>query len=105
MRTRVALLNSKVFAGKGSEHEALVIDGDRIEEMAGTGAIKIDLGGRRVIPGFVDSHSHMLRPVEHSRGESGSGQEGCRAGTGGVAVRRVAGDGGRPSTRHRRPRR
>jgi predicted amidohydrolase YtcJ len=50
--------------------EALVVSGDRIvavgalEELrglAGAGARELDVGGRRVVPGLIDSHAHVLR--------------------------------------------
>lgn len=44
---------------------ALVIEGDRIAWLGGAGAApaadeRVDLGGRAVIPGFVDSHAHLV---------------------------------------------
>jgi imidazolonepropionase len=42
---------------------ALVIDGDRITSVERAGAQadeRIDAGGRAVIPGFVDSHTHLV---------------------------------------------
>ena len=42
---------------------ALIVSGERIEAIAGAGASadeRIDVGGRCVIPGFVDSHTHLV---------------------------------------------
>ena len=42
---------------------ALIVSGERIEAIAGAGAAadeRIDVGGRCVIPGFVDSHTHLV---------------------------------------------
>ena len=66
---RLALTNGRIFPGKGEDCQAVLISGDRIEAMgstakiqalAGPDAAHVDLGGRRVIPGFVDSHNHVL---------------------------------------------
>ncbi len=50
-------------AGRG-EPGALVVDGDRIaslgpESDGPTAAVSVDLGGRWVVPGFVDPHVHL----------------------------------------------
>ena len=42
---------------------ALIVSGERIEAIAPAGAAadeRIDVGGRCVIPGFVDSHTHLV---------------------------------------------
>ncbi|HZG48495.1 MAG TPA: imidazolonepropionase [Thermoleophilaceae bacterium] len=42
---------------------ALIVSSERIEAIAGAGAAadeRIDVGGRCVIPGFVDSHTHLV---------------------------------------------
>ena len=42
---------------------SLVLDGDRVAAVAGAGAqadARLDAGGRCVIPGFVDSHTHLV---------------------------------------------
>ena len=42
---------------------ALVIDGDRVQAIEAPGTVadeQIDAGGRCVIPGFVDSHTHLV---------------------------------------------
>jgi predicted amidohydrolase YtcJ len=54
---------------EGSEAEALVVQGDRIvyvgsasgaeAAVAGEAAERIDLAGRRVLPGFIDAHAHL----------------------------------------------
>ena len=42
---------------------ALVIDGERVHAIEPSGAAgdeRVDAGGRCVIPGFVDSHTHLV---------------------------------------------
>jgi predicted amidohydrolase YtcJ len=66
----LALVNGRVWTGNPSqpEAEAVAISGDRIVAVGGTadirsragGAEVIDLGGRFVVPGFVDAHIHFL---------------------------------------------
>jgi len=49
---------------------ALVLDGDRVAAVEPAGAIadeRIDAGGRAVIPGFVDSHTHLVFAGERSQ--------------------------------------
>src|SRR5262245_23772632 len=50
--------------------EALAVAGDRIaavgtlqdiERLAGAQTRRIDLKGRRVVPGLIDSHTHLIR--------------------------------------------
>lgn len=64
------LINGKVFTAnaKAPWVEAVAITGDRITAVGGTAAIdalsrsntrRIDLGGRTVVPGFNDAHSHI----------------------------------------------
>ena len=69
MKKRIALVSGKVFPGKGEEYEAILVSGDqilglgssaKIMALAGPDAQIVDLGGRRVIPGLVDSHNHVL---------------------------------------------
>ncbi len=67
---KIALLSGKIYPGNGiPDCQALLVEGDRviargadgeIDAVAGPEAIRINLGGRRVIPGFVDSHNHVL---------------------------------------------
>lgn len=70
VNTTSVLLNAKIYPGGGAaDCEALFIEGQHVRAL-GTNAkitamsrpdtIFIDLGGRRVIPGFVDSHNHVL---------------------------------------------
>src|SRR3954470_1802653 len=66
------LLNGKIVTGdeRGSVREALAIKDGRIvaagssaevRKLAGAGARIVDLGGRTVIPGLIDSHIHAIR--------------------------------------------
>lgn len=68
------LRNARVFAPEDLGHCHLLVGGRRIlalspagEELAATGAVTIDLEGRRVVPGFIDGHAH----VTGGGGESG----------------------------------
>ncbi len=68
------ITNAKVWTGAmrppGSELEAIAIIGDSIAEISDTFSITrdrlgkdtktLDAGGRRVIPGMTDSHTHMI---------------------------------------------
>jgi predicted amidohydrolase YtcJ len=64
-------VNGKIWTVDGShpEVEALAVWRDRIvavgstddvKKLAGSGTKVVDLGGRRVVPGFYDSHVHLL---------------------------------------------
>lgn len=66
------LLNGKVLSAdeRGTVHQALAIAGDRIvalgpsaeiKRLAGKSTRVVDLGGRTVIPGLIDSHMHAIR--------------------------------------------
>lgn len=66
------LLNGKILTADArfSVHPAAAIRGGRIEalgtdtevhKLAGAGTRTIDLGGRTVIPGLIDSHMHAIR--------------------------------------------
>ncbi len=53
----------------GSQVEALAVDGERIVALgsidevrsaAGSNAQEIDLGGKTVVPGFIDTHCHLM---------------------------------------------
>jgi predicted amidohydrolase YtcJ len=70
------IFGGKAYLGRGQFAQALLIDGDRIaaaggnEEiltLAGTGAARIDAQGRLVLPGFYDSHLHLLDLGRRSR--------------------------------------
>lgn len=73
MRADRVLTNGLIWTGS-AEVEAVAITGDRVaavgsadEVLAAAGADveRIDLGGRRVIPGLIDSHVHFLRAGIH----------------------------------------
>ena len=64
------LLNGKIFTANPSQPwaQALAIRGDRViaagdaatvSALVGTATRKIDLGGRTVVPGFNDAHTHI----------------------------------------------
>ena len=68
----LVLVNGKIVGAddKGTLHEALAIKDGRIlavgrqadvRKAAGSGARVVDLGGRTVIPGLIDSHIHAIR--------------------------------------------
>ena len=63
------LVHGHVFTGKGNWAEAIAVNGGRIEAVGSNQAIEalrtstthlIDLQGRTVLPGIIDSHLHML---------------------------------------------
>ncbi len=67
----LVLLNGRIWTEnpKLPEAEAVAIEGERIiavgttemiRRLAGPGSRTIDLGGRRVVPGFNDAHVHFL---------------------------------------------
>src|ERR1044072_4734229 len=64
------LLNGKIVTFESAPVEALAVRGDRIAAMrpsadiralAGPATRVIDLAGRTVIPGLIDSHIHAIR--------------------------------------------
>jgi predicted amidohydrolase YtcJ len=64
------LINGKFVRYDGPPAEALAIGGEKITALGATAAIRalaspatrvIDLGGRTVIPGLIDSHIHAIR--------------------------------------------
>jgi hypothetical protein len=68
----IILFNGKVTTGRADapEYEALAIKGERILALGTSQEILVmranhttilDLGGRRVIPGLIDSHMHLVR--------------------------------------------
>ncbi len=65
------LTNARLWTGQRSQPqaEALAIRGERIvalgraaevAQLAGPKTRRLDLAGKRVVPGFIDSHTHML---------------------------------------------
>jgi predicted amidohydrolase YtcJ len=81
----LVLLNGKIvtLAARDDIQEALAIrDGkvlavgrtDEMRKRAAPNASIIDLGGRTVIPGLIDSHMHAGRVVLRSRGQLDWGQ-------------------------------
>jgi beta-aspartyl-dipeptidase (metallo-type) len=68
------LSNAHVFAPEDLGICHVLVGGGRIiavsdtkEELSGNGAAELDLGGRRLLPGFIDGHAH----VTGGGGESG----------------------------------
>lgn len=66
----VVLLNGKIVTADDAVAEAMAVRGDRIaaigrsaeiRALAGGSTRVIDLGGRTVIPGLIDSHIHAIR--------------------------------------------
>jgi predicted amidohydrolase YtcJ len=64
------LINGKLAVYEGPPAQALAVRGDTIAAIGSTQAIRalagtstriIDLGGRTVIPGLIDSHIHAIR--------------------------------------------
>jgi predicted amidohydrolase YtcJ len=64
-----AIFGGKVYLRRGEFAQAVLIDGDRIAAVggnaeilarAGPGAARFDVQGRLVLPGFYDSHLHLL---------------------------------------------
>ena len=65
------------------ENASLVIDGDKVAAVGPAGAVadtRLDAGGRCVLPGFVDSHTHMVfagdRAEEFTRRMAGEHYDG-----------------------------
>ncbi|NTU71195.1 MAG: imidazolonepropionase [Coriobacteriia bacterium] len=69
---------------------ALVVEGDRIawigpSEQAPDADVRVDVGGRAVVPGFVDSHTHLVFAGERSA-EFAARMAGERYTGGGIAT-------------------
>ncbi|HHY76856.1 MAG TPA: amidohydrolase [Firmicutes bacterium] len=75
MAERVALINGKIFTAQDGQEEvqALLYEDGKILKVGSTtqllemiggrdseSALVVDLGGRTAIPGFIDSHNHVL---------------------------------------------
>ncbi|MEE2971335.1 MAG: D-aminoacylase, partial [Pseudomonadota bacterium] len=65
----VVLRNGRVIDGSGgtSARADVAITGDKIDAMdelpAGCGDIELDIAGKAVAPGFIDSHTHDDRAL------------------------------------------
>src|ERR1700704_6475048 len=70
-KTERVLFNAKVFTGVPDHPyaEAVAIRGDKIVAVgslaevlraAGKGAERVDLGGKTLLPGLIDSHAHPI---------------------------------------------
>jgi imidazolonepropionase len=67
---------------------ALVIEGDRVTAVEAAGAVadeRLDAGGRAVIPGFVDSHTHLVFAGDRAQ-EFAARMAGRRYEAGGIRV-------------------
>jgi predicted amidohydrolase YtcJ len=73
----LVLVNGKILTvdDRFAIAEALAVSGQRIaavgrnaeiERLKGSNTRVIDLGGRTVIPGLIDNHSHWIRAAEHN---------------------------------------
>jgi len=71
----IILTNGKIITvdDRFSIAQAIAIRGDRfvavgsnqdVARLAGPGTRRIDLGGKAVIPGFIDAHAHLMRAAE-----------------------------------------
>lgn len=74
MTMETIIYNGKVYVDKDHFEEALYIkDGlivavgsnQEIMELAGEGCEKLDAGGKTILPGFIDSHLHLLSVGEY----------------------------------------
>jgi imidazolonepropionase-like amidohydrolase len=75
----VVYRDATIFDGTGAAQvggRSLVVDGDRLTQVMATeelvvpdGAEVVELGGRFVIPGLVDSHQHLATPPDRVQAE------------------------------------
>src|SRR6478736_9429451 len=78
--TAVVYRDATIFDGTGAAPSAgmsLVVDGDRIVDVVETGRLVVpegaevvDLAGRFVIPGLIDSHQHLATPPDRAKAEA-----------------------------------
>ena len=76
----VVYRDATVFDGTGAAPvpgRSLVVEDDRLTRVVATdalvlpdGAEVVDLGGRFVIPGLIDSHQHLATPPDRVRAEA-----------------------------------
>lgn len=69
MKTTLALINGKIHTMDGRVCEAVAVSSDKIVKVGTTAEINdmiscdttvIDLGGKCVLPGFIDTHTHLV---------------------------------------------
>lgn len=79
-------VNGKIWTGEKSrpQAEAMALRGDRllavgtnreVRRLSGPGTAVVDLEGRRVVPGFIDSHWHFTASERANLVDSGNVQE------------------------------
>lgn len=65
---QVLITNAKIFDGRSeqlTEPMSVLVEGNKIKQIAPSiaapqAASVIDAGGRVMLPGFIDSHSHLM---------------------------------------------
>ncbi|MEQ9405144.1 MAG: amidohydrolase family protein [Cyclobacteriaceae bacterium] len=73
----ILLQNARIITMKGDEiieNGDILIENNRIKEIgqnltAPGGATTMDMSGKTIVPGFVDTHSHFRHPVNLHRGQ------------------------------------
>jgi len=76
----VVYRDATIFDGTGAAPaggRSLVVDGDRLTQVVATedlvvpdDAVVVDLAGRFVIPGLIDSHQHLATPPDRAQAET-----------------------------------